>query len=96
MNEFFYGDRVVLIVDQPAGDQRLRRGMTGMVCDVYDPDDGQPGIWWDDEMGGHHCNGTCPDGHGWYVYSDWLEPEDGGDETVITPASDNDLSALLS
>jgi hypothetical protein len=96
VNEFYYGDRVVLVVDHPLGEQRLRIGMTGMVCDIDDSDDGQPGIWWDDEMGGHTCCETCPDGHGWYTASEWLELEYGCDDTVIVPVSDNDMSALLS
>lgn len=45
---------------------------TGIVVHVernydgnYDLD--RVGVDWGNGVGGHHCDGHCPDGHGWYV-----------------------------
>jgi len=77
-NVFAYdvGDRVILQYDNPDDNPDLHNGDTGTVC-ADDPGDYSEwvSVRWDNEIeGGHTCEGTCDDGHGWNVGREYLSP----------------------
>ena len=43
----------------------VAEGMTGTVCDTSYSE--SIGVWWDDDIHGHNCNGKCPHGYGYYI-----------------------------
>lgn len=71
--ELQIGDRVVLNVNNPAGNDELHVGMTGTVCNLYNQGwntDSYVGIRWDIETDvSHDCDGTCESEYGYNVPS---------------------------
>ena len=89
MNDFLPGDRVRYIGNNPF--VRVPFGMTGTVVHVQ----GEVAfVFWDDDIGGHSCNGRCQDGHGWNVPFSTLSLVDTGG--LFAPAPLLDFEALFS
>lgn len=82
MPEFKIGDRVVCLTDYPDDNEDIRIGSTGTVCRVTPEEDcGDVGVCWDIKVeGGHHCQGTCEHGFGWFVRPYMIELDTVSDE----------------
>ena len=93
-NNFMLGERVVLIKERADNDM-LYIGAVGTVCDTDDRIS-DIGIEWDDDIGGHMCNGNCANGHGWYVGRSQIElygtNEDINEDDI---ASNDDILMLI-
>lgn len=66
MSQFFIGDRVIAIIDNPDDNENIISGDAGTVCEVI-INAKRVGVFWDKRVGGHSCNGHCEHGHGWWV-----------------------------
>ena len=89
MSDFLPGDRVRYIAKDFIS--RVHIGMVGIVVHVVGV---TAFVWWDDDIGGHDCNGRCPDGHGWNVPFSTLSLVDTGGP--FSPAPLPDFEALFS
>ena len=89
MAKFNVGDRVRCISKHES--YLLDRVGTVKVLDGVSP---SVGVEFDDKFYGHDCNGTCKEGHGW-----WLSPNDlvkiGSHDKVIIYVQDNTVTAKL-
>ena len=63
---FHQGDRVYLLVDYPDDNHALPAMSVGTVVGD-DSSVGFTSVRWDNEIGGHDCDGLCEWGHGWNV-----------------------------
>ena len=77
MSRFSVGDRVISVVDAPDGNKGIHIGSTGVVCRTST---GRFAIYWDEDVGGHSCEGYCPNGHGWWVGACDVELDDETDD----------------
>jgi len=69
---FQVGDRVIVIADHLASENSsICRGDVGTVCDIHgvfvNGVTYLVGVSFDEDVGGHVCDGSCEKGHGWYV-----------------------------
>ena len=73
-NVFEMGDRVECIVDHPDDNEYLVIGSIGTVCEESEDDVDDPfiSVCWDEDIGGHDCDGSCEDGYGWRVFASQL------------------------
>lgn len=69
MTPFFVGDRVECVVNYPDDNPHIHIGSLGIVCREWKSGTDTLGVRWDDYVEGNNCNGTCEQGHGWFVYS---------------------------
>ena len=82
-HKFQVGDRVRIISDHNTS--RFQIGDTGTVCNVLDDNSCNIGVASDAPSGGHHCDGTCQMGYGWWVprrHLELIEEESVEDELV--------------
>ena len=92
-NNFMLGERVVLIKERTDNDL-LYIGAVGTVCDT--DDNIEIGIAWDDNVGGHACDGHCEKDHGWYVKRSDIELYSANDDINEDDiASNSDILMLL-
>lgn len=65
---FRVGDRVIVSVEHDP-EYGVRRGQTGIVCDISSMKNPlNIGVRWDEAKDAFHtCNMNCDDGHGWFV-----------------------------
>lgn len=92
---FQVGDRVRCIYECPDDNEEIHIGDTGTVCKV---EIGilSVGVNWDHRMiTGHHCNGYCPEGHGWFVRVSDVELISEASTDADTPAIDIDAMNAL-
>ena len=89
MTEFKVGDRVRCISKHDS--DLFNKVGTVKVLDSVSP---SVGVEFDDEIHGHACDGSCKDGHGW-----WLAPKDlvkiGSQDKIIIYAQDSTVTAKL-
>ena len=89
MTKFKVGDRVRYI--SKFDEELFNKVGTVKVLDKVSP---SIGVEFDDKFYGHTCDGTCKEGHGW-----WLSPNDlvkiGSHDKVIIYAQDNTVTAKL-
>jgi hypothetical protein len=78
--EFKIGDRVRI-----KDDYHYYKGRSGKFGTVVDNPgkNSSPGICHDDYIGGHNCNGHCPEGYGWYYNSNEIELSSSPTDTLI-------------
>lgn len=77
---FSIGDRVVCMINHPDDNRRIVIGSTGTVCSF----NGRIGVYWDDDVGGHHCGSErCPDGHGWWISEHYIKLVEEDDDSDI-------------
>lgn len=70
---FGIGDRVRSIGDHPCDNSSITAGDTGIIVKICSSAP-RCGVRWDAVVdSGHRCNGTCDDGHGWFVHEDEIE-----------------------
>lgn len=94
-NNFMLGERVVLIKEREDNDL-LHIGAVGTVCDIDDSDTGEVGVAWDEDIGGHLCNGHCAKGYGWYVRRSEIELYSANDDINEDDiASNDDILTLI-
>ena len=91
-NNFMLGERVVLIKEREDNDL-LYIGAVGTVCDIDDT--GEVGVAWDDDIGGHLCNGNCAKGYGWYVRRSEIELYSANDDINEGDIARNDDILML-
>jgi hypothetical protein len=82
MTHINIGDRVEYI----GSHDKLRKGYKGTVVGLYsnDADGTVINVNWDKYINGHSCDGRAKDGHGWNIYSKYVELIE--DNTNINPA----------
>lgn len=73
---FKVGDRVAAAVDHPDNNSHIMKGDEGTVCRVFGGAR-RVSVEWDEQIGGHSCGGSCPDGYGWNVNVSDLMPFEG-------------------
>ena len=64
------GDQVRSVVDNPDDNDSIVIGSTGTVVYI---DSDVIFVDWDEYVGGHTCNGSARNGHGWNVTEDQVE-----------------------
>ena len=72
---FEIGDMVRSIVNYPDNNQNIVIGSKGTIVNI---DYNIIYVEWDDDVGGHTCDGRATDGHGWNVEQSQIELEDDG------------------
>lgn len=95
MTEFNVGDRVVFNEGYSMFGFDLRPGMLGTVVNVFNYADEDPDIFvaWDEDVGGHDCDGLAEYGHGLIVGPFYISVCNGEDD--INDAFEYDESAFL-
>lgn len=78
--EFKIGDRVR--IKDGYDYYKNRSGKLGTVVDNPGKNS-SPGVRHDDYIGGHDCNGNCPEGYGWYYNSYEIELVGYSTDTLI-------------
>ncbi len=75
MSKFKIGDKVVVTgMDGPFN----INGRAGVI--IVDDGDNHPGVRFNKkDKDFHTCDGTCPEGYGWFVYEKDLKFDAGGD-----------------
>ena len=72
--KFNIGDRVVIARDHPDGNEDLVCGVLGTITKVPIAEGYWYSVDYDIEIhGGHDCDGTSRDGHGWRTPEGYLE-----------------------
>lgn len=93
INVFHVDDRVEL---RTYLRDSLPAGSTGTVVDVRGTgSNAHYGVYWDNNCGGHDCEGRCRDGHGWYVPLNFLKPEQEEKIAATKPYTSAELFAFL-
>lgn len=69
---FDIGDRVRCLVDSPDDNDNITVGSMGTVCG-FDDYVNYIYVDWDDDVGGHNCEGMARQSHGWNVPPEGLE-----------------------
>lgn len=88
IEEAYVGMRVMAHSSEINDGLDIEPGELGTVCDL-DTYDEQIGVEWDAYHGlCHECEGNCEDGHGWYVYPQYLDPVDPGEPLPDFEVSD--------
>ena len=95
MYPFQIGDRVEAIVDFPADNTKIKRAMRGTICDFADGCNPPIGIRWDEHINGHHCNGHCEYGYGWYVFDYEICLCEETEDNLMYVAEDEEIHTML-
>lgn len=95
--KFYVGDRVVAVRDCPSGNECIKAGDKGTVCDITK---GLPpiGVEWDKKMRaprGHDCDGNCEYGFGWYVEECEIDLDELPDDGPLAHADWSAIDSLL-
>lgn len=80
------GDRVVCNRSIVTNHGRISPGDMGT---IYYAEDGEIGVCWDDNIGGHDLWGKCEPGHGWF-FSDYEIGKELGDHRILSRYDSSD------
>lgn len=80
---FNVGDRVECIRDSPDNNGSISVGMQGVICTIVYNTSPHIGVRWDEEVGGHDCQGECSNGYGWFVTASDIKRIDDNDEFEV-------------
>lgn len=64
---FNVGDKVICVKD--VYNNKIKVGLKGIVVDIVS----SIGVEWEEDIGGHSCNGRCKDRYGYFVNRDNIE-----------------------
>lgn len=90
-DRFQIGDRVRLVKRPSYVPCQLKEGAEGVVVAIGVPWESY-GVDWGRDIWGHSCNGTCPDGHGYFVATEYIELVA---EILAPDVSEEELRVLL-
>ena len=64
---FQVGDHVSVVTEFGLCNDSIHEGDTGFVCDIVSWSKTVVGVAFDKCIDGHNCDGTCENGHGWFI-----------------------------
>lgn len=67
------GDEIIVTVDGPDGNNKLREGDTGIICEICGEGSNYDiGVNFGRDIEGHRCHGSCPNKFGFMLIKKWF------------------------